>query len=195
MCLSTLNPPVNERKSTQGHESDPVIHTLISTPSLFHRLNTVLASHCLIMPLCASDYLRLVKTYLPSWWIKKPLCQVGACQHTSVDERCCHYQCGVDTRTHMKTGMGTRVRVHPGLCHGTGMPSHDKGEKTALNELQRHGTSLFLSRNTAWVAMAEWTLLGVNRGAFAAAVSLEASFPRKGAYLVFIVDTQAVWGW
>lgn len=109
---------------------------------------------------------------------------MGACQHTSVDERCCQHQGGVDTHTHMKTCMGARVRAHPGLYHRAGMPSHDQGERAALNEFERHSGCLFLSRKHG-------ARLRTGPGA---AVSLEACFPRQGACLVFIVDTQAVWG-
>lgn len=50
-CPSSLVHPsylllLNECTSTQGHESNPLIHTVINTASLFHRLNTVLPSRC-----------------------------------------------------------------------------------------------------------------------------------------------------
>lgn len=88
------------------------------------------------------------------------------------------------------------ARVHPGLCHSTGMPSNDKGKQTALNELERHDAcAFFYHENTARAPKADGATLRVlTEVLFAAAASLEARFPRQSARLVFMVDTQAVWG-
>lgn len=102
----------------------------------------------------------------------------------SASQRCCQRRCGVDARAHIKTCMAARVRVHPGLCHGTGMPSHDRGEQAAWNELDTTAQALMVDSTRS-----------INRGAFAVTVSLGACFPRQGACLMFMVDTQAVWGW
>lgn len=119
----------------------------------------------LIMPLCTSDYQRLVKTYSPSWWIKKSLFVKWGHVNTllwmmSASQLSCQHQCRVDTHTHTYKNMHW-CTCASWLCHSTGMPSRDKGEQTALNELEWHGTCLFLSRNTAWATMAEWTLFRV----------------------------------
>ena len=105
---------------------------------------------------------------------------MGACQHTSVDDVGLSAVLSASarsgrTRTHIwrhACACNARVScVHPGLCHGTGMPSHERGgEWGALNELERHNTHLFLSGGTAQALKAG---LSVNRGAFR---SLEACF-------------------
>lgn len=139
----------------------------------------------------------LLKPIFPSWWIKKrPLCQVGACQHTSADDVGLSAVLSASARSgrththaHMKTCMDARVScVHLWLCHGTGMPSHERGGKKrgALNELERHNARLFLSGETAQALKAG---LSVNTGAFR---SLEACFffffPQTGC-------TSRVYGW
>lgn len=65
---------------------------------------------------------------------------MGACQHTSVDDVGLSALLSASVlsgQTHIKTCMD--ARVHPELCHSAGMPSHDKGEETVLNELELHG--------------------------------------------------------